>query len=63
MEPDSITNDDIILLAYALEYECNDKVQSKVNKVLEKVENQIHIDTFIGNRLCEYGRIMGWSKD
>lgn len=58
-----ITIDEIILLAYALEYDCNDNIQSKINEILEKVEQNIHVDAYVGSRLAEHGRIMGWSRE
>jgi len=61
--PFNLTSDEIAMLAYALEYECNDGIQGLLNDVLEKIEHGLHVDTYVGNRLAEHGRIMGWSKE
>jgi len=58
-----LTQDEIILLAFALEYDCNDKMQKRLASILEKVENNLHVDAVIGHRLYEHGKIMGWSKE
>jgi len=55
--------EEIMLLAYALEYECNDNFNDSINSILEKIEQGIHVDAYVGSRLAEYGRIMGWSKE
>ncbi|MBD3408513.1 MAG: hypothetical protein GF411_20485 [Candidatus Lokiarchaeota archaeon] len=64
-EVDSInlSIDEIIALAYALEYEYNDEVHGLIGRILEKIEQGLHIDAYVGSRLAEYGRIMGWSKE
>jgi hypothetical protein len=61
--PFGLTSDEIILLAYVLEYDCTDGVHGQVAQILEKIENELHVDTYVGNRLSEHGRIMGWSKE
>jgi hypothetical protein len=58
-----INFDEVLMLAYALEYDCNKEIQDKIVKILEKVENEMSIDTYIGGRLAEHGRVMGWSKE
>lgn len=55
--------EEVIMLAYALEYEHNDNLNNSITSILEKIEKGLHVDTYIGNRLNEYGKIMGWSKE
>lgn len=59
----NVSADEVIMLAYAMEYGCNDGINDLIVAVLEKIEQGLSIDTYIGNRLAEYGRIMGWSKE
>ena len=59
----NLSSDEIIMLAYGLEYDYNGAIQNKINKILEKIENELHVDTYVGNKLFEYGRIMGWQKE
>lgn len=60
-----LSSDEITMLAYALEYEseCSDEIYAHVNKILDKIENNLNIDTPIGNRISEYGKSMGWNKE
>lgn len=58
-----ISVDEVVMLAYAMEYGCNDGINGLVGAILEKIEHGLSVDTYIGNRLAEYGRIMGWSKE
>lgn len=58
-----LTSGEVVMLAYAVEYECGDDVNDSISNILEKIEQGLHVDTYIGNRLAEYGRIMGWSKE
>jgi hypothetical protein len=58
----NLDSDDVTLLAYALEYGCNDDMYPRINKILEKIENGLHIDAEMGSKLYEYGHVMGWSK-
>ena len=58
-----ISSDEVLVLAYALEYDCNEEIQSTIGKILEKIEDKLSVDTYIGGRLAEYGRTMGWSKE
>ena len=61
--PLGLSEDEIVMLAYALEYDHSDEVTNSINAILEKIEQRLHVDTFVGNRLSEYGRIVGWSKE
>ena len=61
--PINLSKDEIIMLAYAVEYECNDEMHSVISDILEKIEHGLHVDTYVGSRLSEHGRIMGWSKE
>jgi len=63
VEPLGLSTDEIVMLAYALEYEHSDEVTNSVGKILEKIEKGLHVDTYVGNRLIEYGKIMGWCKE
>jgi len=58
-----LTTEEIAMLAYALEYEHNDNLNESVGSILEKIEKGLHVDTYVGNRLSEYGKTMGWSKE
>lgn len=58
-----LSQDEIILLAYVVEYEHSDEINNLIGAILEKIEQGLHVDTYVGNRLAEYGRIMGWSKE
>ena len=63
INPFNLSTDEIVMLAYALEYECNDEIHNLLGIILEKIENGLHVDTYVGNRLSEYGHAMGWSKE
>lgn len=58
-----LSSEEVIMLAFALEYECNDRVHNLVNDILEKIEHKIHLDAYVGSRISEYGHIMGWNKE
>jgi hypothetical protein len=58
-----ISTDEIMMLAFYSEYSCNDEIQGKIDSILEKIENNISIDTYVGNRLLEYGKSMGWHEE
>jgi len=61
--PMNLTSDDIALLAFALEYDVNDNTVGALGDILEKIEKGLHVDTYVGNRLAEHGKIMGWVKE
>jgi len=61
--PMELSSDEVAMLAYALEYGINDNAISSVGAILEKIEKGLHVDTYVGNRLIEYGKVMGWSKE
>jgi len=58
-----LSSDEVAMLAYALEYDINDNTISSIGAILEKIEKGLHVDTYVGNRLIEYGKVMGWSKE
>ena len=61
--PMELSSDEVAMLAYALEYDVNDNIISSIGAILEKIEKGLHVDTYVGNRLIEYGKVMGWSKE
>ena len=61
--PMKLSSDEVAMLAYALEYDINDNTISSIGAILEKIEKGLHVDTYVGNRLIEYGKVMGWSKE
>lgn len=63
LDKNCLTQDEIVMLAYALEYNHNDDINNALGRILEKIEHGLHVDTYVGNRLSEYGKIMGWSKE
>jgi len=58
-----LTPDEVVMLAYAVEYEYNDDFANSINAILEKIECGLHVDTYVGGRLFEHGKVMGWSKE
>lgn len=55
--------EEIILLACATEYELSGQAVGRLQKILEKVENNIADENHVGGRILSYSQSMGWIKE